>query len=162
MTRDTKEKPTEAPSKVGFDWKEVGRDGKAKKPPKKRTAKPKTGDARQKETRTVRLPRPLKTEAVIVRTEEGRTYADLFRKITESSRRLQDVQTTPKTRRGDLLIDIVLKKYAVNITEVVAKALSGRDAISTCRPKVTFEPCGLEEKTSSVTSRRHLTWNRAL
>lgn len=76
----------------------------------------------------------------MVKTTEGKSFADLFKKIKNGAGdKLDGIRTVRKSRGGYLVIEMEKEANCSEFTRVVREALGDKNSIRRLAPRVTFE-----------------------
>lgn len=144
------------------EWQTVQKkkNGKAKK--KKKEKKQAAGDPKNDQKREQKKKKPInaakkdrvikkKTEAVLIRPTEGRTFADALKTLRENIQPGEDVRGVRKTRAGALLVE--LDKGVELNTEFYTKIKNtfGEQAtVASLKPRASIEIRDLDALTTEV------------
>ncbi|XP_076301777.1 uncharacterized protein LOC143219856 [Lasioglossum baleicum] len=108
--------------------------------------------------RRVRQPLPPpKSEAILVKATNERTYADLFKKLkTEAADKMQGIQMVRRSRGGDLILELDKNANHMILEDTVKATLGSEFAVRKLTPKVTLEIKDLDPSMDKEEIRREI------
>lgn len=81
-----------------------------------------------------------KSEAIVVKATENKTYADLFKQLKkQAGGRMDGIQTVRKSRGGDLIIEMERNVNGVGLENVVRETLGEGHKVRRMTPKIAYE-----------------------
>lgn len=119
--------------------KEEKRQQIKKKKEEEEKAARKREEEREKEKKKS-IPAPPKTEAIIVKPSENRSFADLFKQLKNSAGdKMEGIQTIRKSRGGDLIIEMEKDANGIGFEKIVKDTLGTEYKVRRLTPKVIYE-----------------------
>lgn len=86
------------------------------------------------------IPNPPKTEAIIIKPSENRTFANLFKQLKDNAGdKMEGIQTIRKSRGGDLIIEMEKDANGSGFEKVVKDTLGADYKVRRMTPRVTYE-----------------------
>lgn len=122
---------------VDKNKKEMERRQASKKKKEEEEAARRKREETKERAKKDKIPR---TEAIVVKATESRTFADLFKKLkNEAGGKMDGIQTVRKSRGGDLIIEMEKDVNGGGLEKVVRETLGEDHRVRRMTPKVTFE-----------------------
>lgn len=88
---------------------------------------------------------PPKTEAIIVKTTEKRTFADLFKTLkSEAGTKMEGIRMVRKSRGGDLIIEMEKGTKGAELENIVKNTLGEEHKVRRVAPKNFYEIKGID------------------
>lgn len=96
-------------------------------------------ERRERETKMKAAAKP-RTEAIIIKTSEKKTFADLFKDLKKGAgEKLQGIQTIRKSRAGDLILEMEKNSNSEIMEKLVKETLGEEHKVKKMSPKVLYE-----------------------